>query len=223
MLGFLAPPQPTDKLLIGIFGGTFDPVHFGHLRVALDVMEQLQLEQLRFIPLHQAVHREQPSATGAQRLQMLQTAIADQPGFVADDREIRRDAPSYSVHTLESLRQELGQQQPLCLLLGADAYAAFLQWHKPMEIMQLAHLVVMQRPGHSLPDDRVLREFTQRRQATKRTQLQESAAGRVMLLPVTQLEISASDIRQRIQQGGSARYLLPEPVLEEIIEEQLYR
>ena len=110
VFGFLASPQPTGRQLIGIFGGTFDPVHFGHLRVALDVMEQLQLEQLRFIPLHQAVHRKQPVATAAQRLRMLQAAIADQPGFVADDREIRQDAPSYSLYTLQSLRRELGQQ-----------------------------------------------------------------------------------------------------------------
>lgn len=208
--------------VIGLFGGTFDPVHFGHLRVALDVMEHLQLEQLRFIPLHRAVHRTQPCATGAQRLEMLRAAIADQPGFVADDREIRRDAPSYSVHTLQSLRQELGQRIPLCLVLGADAYAAFLQWHKPLKIMQLAHLVVMQRPGHLLPDDTELREFTLQHQATEKSQLKNSAAGRILFLPVTQLEISASDIRQRLKQGTSARYLLPEPVRKIITRDGLY-
>ncbi len=207
--------------MIGIFGGTFDPIHFGHLRVALDVMEQLQLEQMRFIPLNQAVHRRQPGTTGTQRLEMLQAAIADQPGFIADDREIRRDSPSYSVETLQSLRRELGHQVPLCLVLGADAYAAFLQWRKPLEIIQLAHLVVMQRPGHMLPDDTELQTFTRKHLAAQPQQLAESAAGRVLLLPVTQLEISASDIRQRIKRGTSVRYLLPEAV-GEIIARGIY-
>jgi len=208
--------------MIGIFGGTFDPIHYGHLRVALDVMEQLQMEQMRFIPLNQAVHRQQPGTTGSQRLEMLQAAIADQPGFIADDREIRRDSPSYSVETLQSLRRELGSQVPLFLVLGADAYAAFLQWHKPLEIMQLAHLVVMQRPGHLLPEDPELQAFTDKHLATQAQQLAESAAGRILLLPVTQLEISASDIRQRIKWGTSARYLLPEAVGEIIARENLY-
>jgi len=209
--------------MIGIFGGTFDPIHFGHLRVALDVMEQLQLEQVRFIPLNQAVHREQPDNSGTQRLELLQAAIADQPGFIADDREIRRDTPSYTVDTLQSLRQELGRQIPLCLLLGADAYAAFLQWHKPMEIMKLAHLVVMQRPGHMLPDDAKLQAFTRRRLVEQPQQLAELAAGKIMLLPVTQLEISASDIRRRIRQGTSARYLLPEAAHNILKSKNLYQ
>lgn len=209
--------------MIGIFGGTFDPIHFGHLRVALDVVEQLHLEQMRFIPLSKAVHRQQPATTGAQRLEMLQAAIADQPGFIADDREICRDAPSYTVETLQSLRRDLGQKLPMCLVLGADAYAAFLQWHKPLEIIQLAHLVVMQRPGHMLPDDAELQAFTGKHLATRAQQLAESAAGRVLLLPVTQLEISASDIRQRLRQGASVRYLLPEPVRKIMARDQIYR
>jgi len=209
--------------MIGIFGGTFDPIHFGHLRVALDVMEQLQLEQMRFIPLNRAVHREQPDTTGLQRLEMLRAAIADQPGFMADDREILRDSPSYSLDTLQSLRRELGWQAPLCLVLGADAYAAFLQWHKPLEIIQLAHLVVMQRPGHMPPDDAQLQAFSLQHHAEQKNQLRESAAGRIMFLPVTQLEISASDIRQRLRQGASARYLLPDPVLKIVARDHLYR
>jgi nicotinate-nucleotide adenylyltransferase len=209
--------------VIGIFGGTFDPIHFGHLRVALDVMEKLQLEQIRFIKLNQAVHRDQPRTPGVQRLEMLQAAIANQPGFIADDREIRRDSPSYTLHTLQSLRRELGRQVPLCLLLGADAYAAFLQWHKPLEIIQLAHLIIMQRPGHMLPDDPALHAFTQQHLLQQPQQLAESAAGRIMLLPVTQLEISASDIRRRARQGASARYLLPEAVWKIVVRENLYR
>lgn len=208
--------------MIGILGGTFDPIHFGHLRVALDVTEQLELEQMRFIPLNRAVHREQPATTGVQRLEMLRAAIAGQPGFVADDREIRRESPSYTLDTLQSLRRELGWRTPLCLVLGADAYAAFLQWHKPLEIMQLAHLVVMQRPGHLPADDAELRTFTLQHQADQQIQLRESAAGRIMFLPVTQLEISASDIRRRLGQGASARYLLPDAVLKIVAKEQLY-
>ncbi len=144
--------------MIGILGGTFDPIHFGHLRTALDVMQAVGLEQVRFIPLHRAVHRGQPETAVSLRLQMVQAAIAGQPGFVADDRELRRAGDSYTIDTLTSLRRDY-PQSPLCLLLGMDAFNGFADWRQPEAILRLAHLIVMHRPGITEPTDAGAREI----------------------------------------------------------------
>ncbi|WP_456374449.1 nicotinate-nucleotide adenylyltransferase [Thiolapillus sp.] len=198
--------------MIGIFGGTFDPVHLGHLRTALDVFEALVLEELRFIPLGQAVHRDQPLTSAQQRLALLRAAIEPQPGFVVDEREIRRQAPSYSVHTLEELRGELGMDASLCLLLGRDAFNVFHTWHQPERILELAHLVVMDRPGHAPPQVPELRALMQNRVVENVSALRQQPAGRILFHAVTQLDISSSDIRQRLAQGRSIRWLVPEAV-----------
>jgi nicotinate-nucleotide adenylyltransferase len=144
----IAPPSASsDASMIGVLGGTFDPIHFGHLRPALDCLQALALEEVRLIPLNVAVHRPQPVASSALRLAMLEAAIAGQPGFVADPRELERPGGSYTYDTLISLRAELGDAEPLCLLIGADAFAGFLDWHRPADILDLAHLVVMRRPA----------------------------------------------------------------------------
>ncbi len=137
--------------MIGIFGGTFDPVHFGHLRPALEVQQALGLDEVRFIPAGQPPHRDMPHATAPQRLSMLQTAIEDQPGFAADEREIQREGPSYMVDTLALLREELGQI-PLCLILGYDAFLGLPAWHQWHRLIELAHLVITHRPGWNHAD-----------------------------------------------------------------------
>ena len=137
--------------MIGVLGGTFDPIHFGHLRPALDCLEALGLSELRFIPLKVAVHRPQPQAPAALRLAMLEAAIADQPGFRVYTRELERPGGSFSYDTLRSLREELGDAVPICLLVGADAFRGFPDWHRPRAILDLAHLVVMRRPGTTDP------------------------------------------------------------------------
>ncbi|WP_457665470.1 nicotinate-nucleotide adenylyltransferase [Thiolapillus sp.] len=198
--------------MIGIFGGTFDPVHHGHLRTALDVYEALALDELRFIPLGQAVHRHQPQTPASQRLAMLQAAIEGQAGFRVDEREMSRPEPSYSVHTLQSLRAELGNETPLCLLLGRDAFLGFAAWHQPEKILQLAHLVVMDRPGHDLPGEGALSDLMQEHLTANPADLRTRPAGRILFQPVTRLDISSSDIRQRLADGRSIRWLVPEPV-----------
>ena len=208
--------------MIGILGGTFDPVHFGHLRTALDVMQGVGLAEVRFIPLHRAVHREQPQTPGSLRLQMLQLAIADQPGFVVDDRELRRRGDSYMVDTLDSLRDDVGQQ-PLCLILGGDAFRHFLSWRQPRVILQLAHLVVMQRPSHERIDDPQLRRLLEDHRADHRDELRQAPAGRILFQPVTQLAISSTKIRALVAAGHSPRFLLPESVLQLLERQGLYR
>lgn len=208
--------------MIGIFGGTFDPVHFGHLRVALDVCEQLALTRLHLIPLYQAVHRAQPGASAELRLAMLRAALAGQHRLVADQHEIERGGPSFTVDTLDELRQEYGVQ-PLCLLIGADAFNGFPGWHRPDRVLELVHLVVMQRPGHRTTANAALTALIARHACTDPATLRARPAGSILTLDVTQLEISSSDIRMRLASGRSARYLCPDTVLELIEQHGLYR
>lgn len=206
--------------MIGVFGGTFDPVHNGHLRTALDVQEALGIRRIHFVPLKEAVHRDQPGTPAELRCALVQAAVADQPGFIMDNRELHRDGPSWSYHTLESFRREY-PDEPLCFLMGGDAFNGYLQWHRPLEILELAHLVVMQRPDASRPGGE-LAALLDRRQTCEAGDLHASPAGRIFLQPVTQLDISASDIRQRIAVGRSARFLVPEQVLGIIQQLRLY-
>ncbi len=200
--------------MIGIFGGTFDPVHNGHLRTALDVYEALGLRQLRFMPLGRAVHRAQPGGSAARRLAMLKAGISGQPGFVVDERELRQNRPSYTLHSLQSLRIELGGEMPLCWLLGRDAFNGFAEWYQPQRILERAHLVVMDRPGHGLPKDLAMQELMRGRVTEDPAVLRNSPAGKILFQAVTQMDISSSDIRQRLASGRSVRWLVPEAVRE---------
>lgn len=225
--------------MIGVFGGTFDPIHNGHLRIALDVQQQLSLSCVHFIPCKNPVHRDEPMLGAEQRLHLLRLAIQDQSSFVADDREIQRVGPSYMIDTLESLATDY-PQQPLLLMIGADAFAGFDQWHRWQEILERAHLVLMQRPGLSQiysPDSysqELAHELRQRivGQATDSPQkisgnlqqlLAKKSAGSIICVPVTQLKISASEIRKKLKMGQGIDYLLPESVRQEVINQQYYQ
>ncbi|WP_328988023.1 nicotinate-nucleotide adenylyltransferase [Thiorhodovibrio winogradskyi] len=199
--------------MIGVFGGTFDPIHFGHLRPAFEVYQRLGLEQLRLIPLNQAVHRPQPVASGEQRLRMLEAAIAGQPGLIADRRELDRAGLSRTLDTLISLRGELGSDLSLCLLVGGDAFESFADWYRPEEILQLAHLIVMRRPQARTSTDPRLRDLLARHRGSDPECLRQAPAGAIWFQEVTQMAISASAIRAALSQGRSPRYLLPDSVL----------
>lgn len=195
--------------MIGILGGTFDPVHFGHLRPALEVMQAVGLEQVRFLPNRIPPHRETPWLNAENRLELLKTAIDDQPGFELDQRELQREGHSYMVDTLESLRADFPSHS-VCLVLGMDAFLGLKQWHQWQRVPELCHLIVTTRPGFEMPGD-----FIQQLPATlvtKASGLSEVAAGRILLQSVTQLDISASHIRAMLAQGQSVRYLLPDEV-----------
>lgn len=206
---------------IGVLGGTFDPVHHGHLRVALDVLEELGFAEVRLLPSRQPPHRVTPGATPAQRLAMLNAAVARQNGLVVDRRELDRDGPSYMHDTLASLRAEL-PDTPLCLLIGRDAFNELPTWHRWRELFQLAHFLVLERPGSVPAMPSALCAELNGRTIPDPVLLQQSNAGRVFTWQATQLEISATRIRNLLMTGRSPRYLLPEIVLDYIKRFGLY-
>lgn len=207
--------------MIGVLGGTFDPIHFGHLRPALEVHESLGLQALLFIPSHVPPHRDAPVAAARHRLAMVEHAIAGVPGFRIDSRELDRSGPSYTVDTLRALRAEIGAERPLLLIMGLDAFAGLDTWHRWREIPALAHVVVARRPGSTMPEDAAYLELAGATES--RSALEDRACGLVFFQSVTQLDISATDIRERLSGGRSPRYLLPDSVWHYITEHHLYQ
>ncbi len=206
---------------IGVFGGTFDPIHYGHLRTAFEFLKSLQFSEVRFIPCGIPPHREVPIADAATRLAMVQAATEGQPGFNVDDREMRRDGPSYSVDTLLSLRSEYPHRS-LCLIIGMDAFLGLPSWHHWRELMQLAHVVVAHRPGWKTPDTGPLAELMVESGTASVNDLHEYRAGRIYVHAVTQLEISSTALRDIVHAGRDPRYLMPESVRKLIIESGCY-
>lgn len=196
---------------LGIFGGTFDPIHYGHLRTAFELLQVLRLSEVRFVPAGLPPHRDAPRCDPRRRLAMVQAAVADQPGFTVDDRELRRDGPSYTVTTLRELRAE-APDRSLCLIIGMDAFLGLPEWYEWREILALAHLVVAHRPGWSAPHEGVLAELLAERGAVASDELHASPAGRIRVHAVTPLEISSTDLRDLIVAGRDPRYLVPDPV-----------
>jgi nicotinate-nucleotide adenylyltransferase len=208
---------------IGILGGTFDPIHYGHLRTALELLKTLELAEMRFIPCRIPAHRGLPQVTAEQRMALVRLASDSQPGFVADDRELRRDGTSYMVDTLASLREDLGPETPLCLIVGTDAFRELHTWHRWRELTDWAHIIVMQRPGILQPLPPILEMFITPRVIYDDLALRRKPAGGILFQPVTQLNISATQIRALLAHGQSPRYLLPEAVLAYIHDQSLYR
>ncbi|MCF6237150.1 MAG: nicotinate-nucleotide adenylyltransferase [Gammaproteobacteria bacterium] len=206
---------------IGIFGGTFDPVHFGHLRLALELKQFLGLAEVRLIPCHVPPHREAPIATPEQRLTMLKAALGNQSELTIDERELKRDGFSYMFDTLTSLRSEQCST-PLCLIIGSDAFIGLPQWHRWQELVELCHIIVMPRPGWKLIEKSPLNEWVDSRQADSPAALSHLLAGLIFFHEVTQLDISATKIRDLIKKGKSPRFLLPDSVLAVINEQGIY-
>jgi nicotinate-nucleotide adenylyltransferase len=206
---------------LGLFGGTFDPIHCGHLRTAFELWQELKLAEVRFVPTGNPAHREHLYANAQLRLQMVRAAIADQPGFLVDDREVRRSGVSYSVDTLAELRAE-HPQASLCLLLGMDAFLGLPGWHRWRELLDLAHIVVAHRPGWRAPTMGPLGEIMVDHGTGSVRELHERPAGCVYVHAVTQLEISSTELRALIVAGRDPRYLVPDPVRQIILETRCY-
>jgi len=206
---------------IGIFGGTFDPIHYGHLRTALELKALLDLERVHIVPVADPPHRTAPMSEGALRLRMVQAAIRNEPGFVADDRELKRAGVSYTIDTLASFRAELPGRS-LCLLLGMDAFLGLPHWRRWRELTTLAHIVVAHRPGWEAPSTGMLGELLDERRAPSAAELAARPAGLIHVQPVTQLEISSTDLRDSLRAGRDPKFLVPDSVREIIIETECY-
>jgi len=207
--------------MIGILGGTFDPVHFGHLRPALEIRQALGLAEIRLVPCHVPPHRAAPQATPEQRVQMLEAAIAGHEGFVIDRRELERPGPSYMLDTLVSLRGDAGSGGQ-CLLVGMDVLPGLPAWHRWRELLDHCHMVVMIRPGAELPERGELGEHVRRHRVEDARALREQPAGCLLFQPVSQLDISATGIRALLARGEDAGFLLPDSVLAYIRANHMY-
>lgn len=196
---------------MGIFGGTFDPIHYGHLRTAFEMLQALRFDEVRFMPCGKPPHRGEPKAVAAIRLEMVHVATEGQPGFVVDDRELQRDGPSYSVDTLTALRNEY-PRRPLALIIGMDAFLGLPRWYHWQKILELAHIVVAHRPGWRAPDMGPLGELLAERGTHRIGDLHDNQAGHIFIHDVTQLEISSSEIRDLVAAGRDPRFLLPDAV-----------
>lgn len=209
--------------MIGILGGTFDPIHFGHLRPALELLEELRFEEIRFLPSSIPPHRAQPDTATVDRKAMVELAIEGQPGFILETCELERAGPSYMVETLASLRQELDAERPLVLIMGLDAFVNLPLWHQWQQLTDHAHLLVTQRPGYEPQIEAQLDEWLSERLAKQVDELHSQPGGKVLFRQQVLLEISSTEIRERIRKGLSPRYLLPETVRHYIESKGLYR
>ncbi len=194
--------------LEGVYGGTFNPIHLGHLRSAQELFERLPLTHLRFVPAKLPPHRDEPSVSAEHRAAMVEAAIAGDKRLSCDRRELARQGPSYTVDTLASLRGELGAEQPLALVMGCDAFLGLESWYHWQELPELAHMVVMARPGQVLPETGAVAALLKDRRALPAS-LVESPAGSVCTVELTPWPISSTEIRALLQSGKSVGSLIP--------------
>jgi len=196
---------------VGIFGGTFDPIHYGHLRTAFEVLEVLGFAQIRFVPSGEPPHRDVTFASAELRLQMVAAATASEPRFVVDNREIRRAGPSYTLDTLETMRREFSAV-PMGLIIGMDAFLGLTTWHRWEELLEYAHIIVAHRPGWRAPETGPLGGLYAKRSTQRAEDLHERPAGLIYVHAVTQLEISSTAIREMVGNGCDPRFLMPDAV-----------
>jgi nicotinate-nucleotide adenylyltransferase len=206
---------------IAVFGGTFDPVHYGHLRTAFEMLQALRFQEVRFIPCGDPPHRGRTYADASLRMRMVEVAISGQDGFIADDRELQRGGPSYSIETLEELRREFPDRS-IGLILGMDAFRGLVSWHRWDEILDYAHIVVAHRPGWKAPDMGALGGLLSDHGTHRVDDLHAATHGRIHIHAVTQLEISSTEIRELVSAGRDPRFLMPDSVRDVIEESKVY-
>ena len=214
----------SDSLTpVGVFGGTFNPVHYGHLRSALELCERLGLDHVRLMPCAQPPHRTAPDCSAEQRAEMVELAVRDEPRLRCDRRELAREGVSYTVLSLEELRNELGEGHSLVLVMGCDALLHIDTWFRWQALLELAHIVVIARPGWHFPTRGTVARWLEEHRSTDRTVLRHQHQGTILVEELRPLAISSTEIRDLLLAGRSPRYLLPGPVLDYIETGQFYQ
>jgi len=204
--------------LIGIYGGTFDPIHIGHLRPVLEASHQLAFDHIRFVPCYQTVHKQQPHVSAQQRCDMVKLAIAGYKQFELDLFEIEQQGPSYMVETLAVKKQQFPDDS-LVLIMGTDAFAKFCSWHQWQHILNLANILILHRPTDAVAFSGQEAQLWQQYAVTEFSE----PFGQLKEMAVTQLDISSTQIRQLVQQGEAADFLVTETVADYIQQQQLYQ
>jgi len=217
----------TNLTLVGIYGGTFDPIHFGHLRVAEELLNDIAFSRFFFVPAGMPRLRDIPFASKTQRARMVELAIQDNPGFLLDNREIKREGVSKTVETLREYRSEYGGDVALCLIIGADTFLKIHQWYDWHEVFELCHVIIVNRPGsllikhkQDLPEE--IQQACASRWTTYSVSLTNQPYGLIYAAATTLLDISATQIRAMVAVKKSIRYLLPDVVSDYIKTHQLY-
>ena len=223
--------------MIGIFGGSFDPIHFGHIKSALELIKRFEFEQIRFVPCQLSPFKERVFANAQHRWQMLNLVCSSQPKLIADDRELKREGPSYTIDSLIELREEFGDNQSIVLILGVDAYLGFCKWHRYEEIISHCHVLLMQRPGYSLSEaglkvkskseqnsnSECEKEYFGSNKTEDSELLTAMPHGKIFLSELDKIDISSTLIRETIAQGRQPKYMLPGNVWNYVRRNKLYQ
>lgn len=218
--------QDKTYRLVGMLGGTFDPIHYGHLRTAMQIKTIFAMHEMCLVPCHKPPHRDAPVGDAQRRLQMATLAVAQSPGLSIDARELEREGPSYSIDTLTSMRQELDEQTAICMLLGMDAFLGLPSWHRWRELLSCCHIIVMTRPGwqdRHADGYRELDALMASSRVENTQQLCRFRQGKIIVQEVAALDISATMIRDRIAQGLPVQGLTPDSVIQYIRQQGLFQ
>lgn len=213
----------TQKKGTVVMGGTFDPIHHGHLRSAVDILDYFQFKNLRLIPCYQPVHKDQPSVSAEQRLKMVELGIHADARLSVDEREILREGRSYSIDTLTQLRDELGPEEPLIMVVGMDSFLSLPTWSRWQELLNVAHILVISRPGWEPDFISSLESFYKKHRAESAAELQCAPAGKIWMESFTPLAISSSQVRNLCRKKASIAYLVPETIQRFIETHSLYK
>lgn len=211
--------------LVGILGGTFNPIHYGHLRMAQELADGLGMDEVKFIPSANPPHKDSVTVSADHRAAMVKLAIADNPKFSIDELELKRDGASYTIDTLISLRETLGNDTALCLMMGSDAFVKLNTWHRWQELLNYSHIILVQRPNQGEPQETLpeeLQTLLRDHYVEDVSELSKTNAGLINMQAISAHDISATQIRENLKHGVSVRYLLPKEVIGYIQQQQLY-
>ncbi len=213
--------------MLGIFGGSFDPPHFGHIKSVLGLLESFEFDQIRLIPCHLSPHKDTVFASAEHRWQMLNLVCASHEKLIADDRELKREAPSYTIDTLLELREEYGDVESLVLIIGMDAFLDICKWHRYKEILSLCHILLLQRPGYSLTENihnkKYEKDYFDSNNTKDIENLSSQPFGKIYVSNINEINVSSTEIRESIAKGQQPKYMLPGNIWNYIRRNKLYK